>query len=143
MSAGNGVTGPHAPPRVSLLPLARKVAGEVEIYGADGKPRWTTVLQHNGVTAHMRQEIDKDGAENVVGKMYDMAEILMPDATRDEIRDMSIDGLSAVLAIANGMMEAVQKEAEARAEKNVVGSASPPSKPARRKSPATSSRKTT
>lgn len=135
MSSGNGT----APPRVSLLALNRKIVGEVEIEGDDGNGRWVGVRQFTGETYHAHQQAAAEGGAGALAAMYEIAGKLLIGATPSEVQRLTVESVNHVLSIAGGLIADVQKVAEAQAEGNASGSASPPSNRSRKGSRATSS----
>lgn len=156
---GGGTTNGKATGRVSLLAL-RRDAGEVEIIGQDGRPRWATVRQADGAVwdtvtewAERAETAKRTGAglrqtrEDVL-QLYEMVGRCMPDLTPDERRRLTPEQAHSVLQMACVGIERVQEAIAAREEASSAssGNAHDPAAalpPAAAGSPATSSPPTT
>lgn len=96
-----------APPRVSLL---RRVVGEFQL-GGPGAPfrklKVPTALQ--SVQLMKNRELP---VEESVGAQLEVLAKLMPDATPEEIIDLSLEQMVGLIEAATGPLEAMEKYAQ-------------------------------
>lgn len=139
MSTGNGNAFAGLP-NVDLYEISREFIATVDIEGDDGKKRRIGMRSFDGFTARAATGL-KDG-EQAMGRLHEIAQHLLPDATPTEIERLTPKAVLRLVEASGEAAAKVEAAGEAFAEKNGRGSASPPSKQKRKGSRATSSRST-